>query len=69
MRERYAQIQKQLKLAVQVTAGKVALQSTSRRITQLVDELDALERAKQTNTEVEEKLIDMLELHADISLC
>ena len=42
------------------------MQSTSRRITQLVDELDALERAKQTNTEVEEKLIDMLELHADM---
>tara|TARA_R100001510_G_C7654328_1_gene212969 strand:+ start:202 stop:4176 length:3975 start_codon:yes stop_codon:yes gene_type:complete len=67
MRQRYAETAKTTEdLAVQVTAGKVALQSTSRRITQLVDELDALERAKQTNTEVEEKLIDMLELHADM---
>ena len=53
-------------LAVQVTSGKMALQSTSRRINQLVDELDALDKANQKNTAVEERLIDMLELHADM---
>ena len=44
----------------------MALQSTSRRISQLVDELDALDKANQRNTEVENRLIDMLELHADM---
>ena len=53
-------------LAVQVTSEKMALQSTSRRINQLVDELDALDKANAKNTDVEERLIDMLELHADM---
>ena len=44
----------------------MALQSTSRRINQLVDELDSLDNARQSNTEVEGRLIDMLELHADM---
>ena len=34
-------------LAVQIVAGKAALQSTSRRINQLVDELDSLDNARQ----------------------
>ena len=53
-------------LAVQIVAGKAALQSTSRRISQLVDELDSLDKARGYNSEVENRLIDMLELHADM---
>ena len=67
MQQRFAQTAKTNQdLAVQVVSGKVALQSTSRRINQLVDELDALEKAGGKNTGVEERLIDMLELHADM---
>lgn len=53
-------------LAVQLVAGKTALQSTSRRITDLVEQLDSLEKAGKANSDVEEKLIDALELHADM---
>lgn len=53
-------------LAVQLVAGKTALQSTGRRINQLVDELDALEAAGRYNSDVEERLIDALQLHADM---
>ena len=45
MQARFAETAKNNKdLAVQVTAGKMALQSTSRRINQLVDELDSLDK-------------------------
>jgi hypothetical protein len=53
-------------LAVQLVAGKTALQSTGRRISQLVDELDALEQAGRYNSDVEERLIDAMQLHADM---
>lgn len=53
-------------LAVQLVAGKTALQSTGRRISQLVDELDALDKAGRANSDVEERLIDALQLHADM---
>jgi hypothetical protein len=53
-------------LAVQLVAGKTALQSTGRRISQLVDELDALDQAGRYNSDVEERLIDALQLHADM---
>lgn len=53
-------------LAVQLVAGKTALQSTGRRISQLVDEMDALEKAGKSNSDIEERLIDALQLHADM---
>ena len=53
-------------LAVQLVAGKTALQSTGRRISQLVDEMDALDKAGKANSDVEERLIDALQLHADM---
>ena len=34
-------------LAVQIVAGKAALQSTSRRISQLVDELDLIRQSQR----------------------
>ncbi|WMM95341.1 hypothetical protein CRP125_gp38 [Roseobacter phage CRP-125] len=53
-------------LAVQLVAGKTALQSTGRRISQLVDEMDALDKAGRANSDVEERLVDALQLHADM---
>lgn len=54
--------------ASRIVAGKMALQSTGRRIDQLLDELDLLAANKNTDTAVERQLIDMLDLHADLQL-
>jgi len=54
--------------ASRIVAGKMALQSTGRRIDQLLDELDLLAANKNTDTAVERQLVDMLDLHADLQL-
>lgn len=54
--------------ASRIVAGKMALQSTGRRIDQLLDELELLAVNKNTDTAVEKQLVDMLDLHADLQL-
>jgi len=54
--------------ASRIVAGKMALQSTGRRIDQLLDELELLAANKNTDTAVERQLVDMLDLHADLQL-
>ena len=66
LQAKFNETAKSAKLGRSSHIRKMALQSTSRRISQLVDELDALDKANQKNTAVEERLIDMLELHADM---
>lgn len=54
--------------ASRIVAGKMALQSTGRRIDQILDELELLAANKNTDTAVERQLVDMLDLHADLQL-
>lgn len=65
--ERFAATAKSTKdMSVQLVAGKTILQSTARRVDTLIDELDALDKAGRYNSDVEERLIDAINLHADM---
>jgi len=52
--------------APRIVAGKMALQSTGREIANLVDQLDGLRITNNVDTGLERRLVDMLELHADL---
>lgn len=65
--ERFAATAKSTKdMSVQLVAGKTILQSTARRVDTLIDELDALDKSGRYNSDVEERLIDAINLHADM---
>jgi hypothetical protein len=49
-----------------IVAGKMALQSTGRKISELVDEIDNLTKTNNVDTRTERKLVNILELHADL---
>ena len=52
--------------AQRIVAGKMILQSTGRRISDLADIIDKLKKTKDTDTAVERQLVDLLRFHADI---
>lgn len=52
--------------APRIVAGKMALQSTGRRIAELVDIVETNVAKRTEDTKVERELVDMLELHADL---
>ena len=52
--------------APRIVAGKMALQSTGRRIAELVDIVETNVTKRTEDTKVERELVDMLELHADL---
>ena len=67
VRQRFAQLEAAGRdTAPRIVAGKMALQSTAREIARLTDELDALAKGGNTDTMLERKFVDMLELHADL---
>lgn len=67
VRQRFAQLEAAGRdTAPRIVAGKMALQSTAREIARLTDELDVLAKGGNTDTMLERKFVDMLELHADL---
>ena len=52
--------------APRIVAGKMALQSTGKQISELVDQIENLKISNNVDTQLERKLVDMLELHADL---
>ena len=53
-------------IAPRIVAGKMALQSTGKQISELVDQIENLKLTRDVDTQLERKLVDMLELHADL---
>ena len=53
-------------IAPRIVAGKMALQSTGKQISELVDQIENLKISNNIDTKLERKLVDMLELHADL---
>ena len=54
------------KTAEKIVAGKMVLQSTGRRVSELSDAVAKLDAAGDVDTAVERKLVDALTLHADV---
>ena len=67
LRNQYLQAEKVTReSAERIVAGKMILQSTARHLNKLTDEVDLLAKTGDTNTELERKLVDMLQLHTDL---
>ena len=67
LRNQYLQAEKVTReSAERIVGGKMILQSTSRHLNKLMDEIDLLTKTGDTNTELERKFVDMLQLHTDL---
>lgn len=53
-------------LATKITAGRMALQYTGREVTKLAGKVDAAAKSGSSSEELERKLLDTMQLHAEI---
>lgn len=53
-------------MAARIVAGKMALQSTGKRISDLADKIEALAKTGKSTEEVDRELVDLMQMHVEL---